>query len=202
MQSTEDSSKPPSYSRPIVLDSKIRAQQEGVPFSAPKGYILIQAMTGELLQSGLLANFRQEYPQGGYVVASAAKEEHIPVGSYVLLEVESHDVATNYFKVFEIILEDEGDFISVICDPEVEPAFVEAVKHYRATKEERKITLRDLSGEGYQFLTSDVVTYQWAEGNSPAFSLLYPKNIYMFRWMNNLYYKVHEKFILAVLEDW
>lgn len=169
---------------------------------APRGYVILRPDLGTTLPSGLVLNARYEYPQSGWVVSSSAEKEDIKEGEFVLVNVESHDAVPNYYRVFEITLDDEGTPLTIFCDPEVEPAFVEAVETFRGTGEDKRITLKDLRDDGYQFLASDVLTYQWAEGNSPGFSILYPLGVFMFYLNDVLHYKVHEDNILAILEDW
>jgi len=168
----------------------------------PKGYVIVEAVRGDRLPSGLITNYRQEYPQSGRVVASSAAKEDVRPGDFILINVESHDAVPTYYRVFEIVLDDAGTPLSIFCSPDVEPLFVDTIKESRSTGNEKRITLQDLMGEGFQFLASDVLTYQWAEGNSPGFSILYPIGVNIFYLNNRMYYRVHEDDILAVLEDW
>lgn len=189
-------------SRTLKAESEAREKEEGFPFKAIGGWVLIQPAQGDRLGSGLLAGYRSEYPQGGWVISSAARQEEIKEGDYVILEVDAWDIASTYYEVFEILVNDEGTILSILCDPEIEPIVKEQFELYHQTSEDNWITLSDLTGEGWRFLTSDILTTQRAEGNSPGFSLLYPKEIYMFRFRGGLIYKVHETSILAILKEW
>lgn len=180
-----------------VLSSHLAS---GEKWRVPPGHLIVLPTRGDTLPNGLLASYRQDYPQGGFCIASGTPE--VDRGEFVLLEVESQDVAANYYQLFEILLEDQGETHSVLCDPEIEPIFVERIEKSRASGESRRFTVRAIDGEGWQFDTSDVLTYQWVEGNSPAWSLLYPLRVKMWVWDGTLYYTVPVESVLGVLESW
>jgi hypothetical protein len=156
------------------------------------------------MDSGLLHGYRSEYPQGGFVISSGARDEDIKEGDYVLLEVDAWDMASTYFNVLHVILVDDetGEAFELFCDEEIEPVLKEHIEEFQAGGENKQFTLSDISGEGWRFLSSDVAAFQIAQSSSPAYSLLYPKNIWMFPWRGHLIYKVHESSILAILEEW
>lgn len=167
---------------------------------APPGRIIVLPTRGDTLPSGLLASYRMEYPQGGFCIASGSPE--VEVGDFVLLEVESQDVAANYSQVFEILLEDQGITHSVLCNPDIEPIFSEQIEKSRRTGEQKRFTIKDVGGEGWQFDTDDVLTYQWAHDNVEAWSLLYPMRVKMWTWNGVMYYTVPVEGVLAILEEW
>lgn len=199
MPSTEQRPEEVSEANQSKSREETEVEDKAIPLQAPRGYVILKPDSGDKINSELYANYRREYPQSGWVVSSNTINEDVEEGDFVCMEVESMDVAHSYYKVFEILLSDENGDYSVFCKPDVEPLFVETVEKARADGEPRKITLEDLSGEGWQFLTDDVLTYQWAKGNSPAFSLLYPTGVTIFEWKGEEFYKVREEVILAVL---
>lgn len=165
-----------------------------------KGHVILEpAYDPEETDAGLYVplDAQQRYPQVGECIASASSQ--IEVGDFCLINVESSDVARTYNKVFALHLKDWG---TELCDPEVEPAVVEAVERYRSnpTTEDNRIRLETLKGEHLAFLCSDVLSYEWATKDSPAWDMLYPLNVKMWRAPDgSLIYFVHEDNIIGVL---
>lgn len=172
-----------------------------VPSLRPlKGHVILEpAYDPEETDAGLYVplDAQQRYPQVGYCIATASGQ--IEEGDYCLINVESSDVARTYEKVFALHLKDWG---TELCDPEVEPAVVEAVERYRAnpSTEDNRIRLETLKGEHLAFLCSDVLSYEWTSSDSGGFGLLYPLNVRMW-WApdGSLYYIVHEDHIIGVI---
>lgn len=166
-----------------------------------KGHAILAPYYGEraACKTNLVIPVWEPYPQAGRCVASAA--DGIEVGDLVAIPVESADVAHTYDKVLAITLLDLAwkDPQEVLVPMESEPLFRETFEKYQRNGEERKIVLQDCQGEGWSFMTSDVLTYDIHDTNSPAFSLLYPSNIRMMEFEGGTYYIIKGEDALCLI---
>lgn len=165
------------------------------------GHVILEpAYDPEETEGGIAVplDAQQRYPQIGWAIASAA--EDIRVGDLCLINVESSDVAHTYSRVFALHLKDWG---TELCEPSVEPAVRDAVESYRRNPStaDNRIRLETLKGEHLAFLCSDVLSYEWTDQSQPGFGLLYPLNVRMWHTPEGkLYYFVHEKYVLGIIE--
>lgn len=143
----------------------------------------------------------EPYPQAGICIASAA--DSIEEGDVVLIPVESADVSHTYTQVLCITLLDVSwkEPQEVLVSMETEPLFRETMQKSEREGEERKIIIQDLQGEGWSFLTSDVLTWDLRDTSSPAFSILYPSQIRIAKWEGETLYFIHERDALCLVKS-
>lgn len=143
----------------------------------------------------------EPYPQAGICIASAAPS--IDEGDLVVIPVESADVSHTYSQVLCIVLLDPTwtESQEVLVPMDTEPLFRETYEKYLRDGEEKRIVIQDLSGEGWAFETSDVLTYEVRDTSSPAFSILYPAAVKMAEWEGELLYFIKEGDALCLIKS-
>lgn len=167
-----------------------------------EGYCILRAAKDPNEEKDLgIFTLDEMYPQIGYVIASSAKDEDIQIGDLALVQVESMDIARNYQRVFHIIFKDGTD---MLCEPDKADPILEAYSRKRRGETLRIRTLQ-LNGEGIQFETSDILSYQFAEMHSAGWSALYPEKLRLFKCQfageaERIYYHIHESEILCLLK--
>lgn len=166
------------------------------------GHCILRAAKDPNEEGGLgIVTLDEMYPQVGYVIASAARDEDISLGDLALIQVESMDIARVYQRVFHVIFKDGTD---MLCEPDKADPILDAFNRRRRGENLRIRTLQ-LNGEGIQFETSDILSYQFAEMHSAGWSAMYPEKVRLFKCQfagetERIYYHIHESEILCLLK--
>lgn len=122
-----------------------------------------------------------------------------------MIEVESVDVARQYFKAFQLLFFDGSE---AFFEPEKADPILEALARYQAhrsdTQQNFRIRTQTVLGENIQFECDDVMGYDWGELGSPEWRSLYPQKVRMFKRQpagepEITYYIVSEDDILCLI---
>lgn len=169
-----------------------------------RGETLLLPASDPAEYKGLRTAYSQQYPQTAWVLAKGEGVQEVEVGDLVVLEVESTDVARIYSRVLEVHFKD-GQY--ALFDPDMEPLIKELFEEYcrNPSSADKRIRCLAVDQEGFQFLTSDILTLGWRETSTKEFSLLYPINLKMFwLWIGanmQLFYIAREENILGCIAD-
>ena len=138
---------------------------------------------------GVLYGHEARYPTSGFIWSvGRGCSEALQEADFAVFEEHGFTQSDLRHDTFFIRLRDGNGVHIVRADIDIEPVVREYLESYRRTKEDRKISTKDIDrdGEGVSFLTSDIEDISLGLYSETGYTLSYRHHLFLSRYLTNL----------------